>query len=290
MHKIITLILTHTSIPILSSSRLDVTLSLVPFHYILSPPAPISSETILPLSAARKAGIFSPQDVVRVDLLLGKFLGQLHSQCQNDWFGLVEAQKDEGASMDDSIKYSWQETFSMLFETILFDIETRGGQDSVGVRFRDIRLYFTRAIGSFLFDDVQVPCLVWFTGYEDDIYISPSQLQKASSDNNGRAGLAAILPNLSHALWGDPLLETFFMEEKSQAFMEAYKEFGGEELIYLPRHKTKRLWYSLFLALIVLKERGSEALHDGELSDLDTTWAKQKIVECTAALKDAPCY
>jgi hypothetical protein len=226
-----------------------------------------------------------------VDLMLGKFLGELHSQCQNDWFGLVKAEGEGDDGSTDSTKYSWQETFSMLFETVLSDIETQGGQASVGIPFYNIRLYYTRAIGSFLFDDVQVPSLVWFTGSEDDIYISPPQLNKSD-----RAGLAAILPNTSHALWGDPLLETFFMEEKSEAFMEAYKESGGEELIYLPRHKTKRLWYTLFLALIVLRERGSKrssTLDNAELSapsDFDAAWAKQTIVECTEALKDAPCY
>jgi len=132
-----------------------------------------------------------------------------------------------------------------------------------------------------------VPSLVWFTGTEDDIYISPSQL-----NNPGRAGLAAILPNVSHALWGDPLLETFFMEERSEVFMEAYKESGGEELNFLPRHRTKRLWYTLFLALIVLKERGSEIsslLHSGAPYNFNSAWAKRTIIESTEALKDA-CY
>lgn len=287
MNSIISLILSHTSIPILSSSKLDVTLALVPFHYILSPAAPISSDTIMPLSAARKAGMVSPQDAVRVDLMLGKFLGELHSRCQNEWFGLVRGEEDGGDDLTESTKYSWQETFSLLFDTVLSDIEARGGQDSVGIPFYNIRLYYTRAIGSFLFDDVQVPSLVWFTGSEDDIYISLAQLK-----NSDCPRLAAILPNVSHALWGDPLLETFFMEEKSEAFMEAYKESGGEELIYLARHKTKRLWYTLFLALIVLRERGttgSEVLRNVELL-ASAVWAKRTIVECTEALKDAPYY
>lgn len=290
MHKVISLILSHTSIPILSSSKLDVSLALVPFHYILSPAAPISSDTILPLSAARKAGMVSPQDAVRVDLMLGKFLGELHSRCQNEWFGLVRGEDDGGDDSTESTKYSWQETFSLLFETVLSDIEALEGQDSAGIPFYNIRLYYTRAIGSFLFDDVQVPSLVWFTGSEEDIYISLAHVK-----NSDRPRLAAILPNVSHALWGDPLLETFFMEEKSEPFMEAYKESGGEELIYLARHKTKRLWYTLFLALIVLRERGTtglRVLHNLGLSasGFDAGWAKRTIVECTEALKDAPCY
>jgi hypothetical protein len=235
--------------------------------------------------------MISPQDAVRVDLMLGKFLGELHSQCQNEWFGLVRAEGEGGDDGTDSTRFSWQETFSVLFETVLFDIETGGGQESVDIPFRQIRLYYTRAIGSFLFDDVQVPSLVWFTGFEDDIYVSPTQLMAMNP-----VGLAAILPNVSHALWGDPLLETFFMGEKSEAFMEAYKESGGEELIYLPRHKTKRLWYTLFLALIVLRERGSKdssVMRNGDLpvpSGFDAVWAKRTIVECTESLKDAPCY
>ena len=286
---IITRILESTSIPIHSTSKLDTTLTLLPFHYILSPPAPISSETITPLSKARKSGLLSPQDATRIDLIMGKFLGQMHSRCQNDWFGLVEDKFD--ATREDSTRYSWQETFTLLFESVLSDIEGLRPY-AADIPIPQIRLYFSHAIGCFLFDDVQVPSLVWFTGSEDDIYVSPSQMQ-----NPSRAGLAAILPNVSHALWGDPLLETFFMEQKSEAFMEAYKEAGGSELMYFPRHKTKRVWYTLFLALVVLRERGHEvdstpsrSSKMSAPSNIDAAWAVKTISDCVLVLKDAPYH
>lgn len=290
VHDIISLILNSTSIPIRSTSTLDLSLSLLPFHYILSPPAPISSDTIIPLSAARKSGKLSPADLVRVDLTMGKFLGQLHSRCQNDWFGLVQEKGKE----DDPTKtsqYSWQETFSLLFESILSEIESHSREwDMADIPFRQIRLYFSRAIGFSLFDDVEVPCLIWFTGSEDDIYI------RLNSEDT--ANLAAILPNVSHALWGDPLMETFFLETQSEAFLKAYKEWGGEDLMVFPRQKTKRIWYTLFLAFVVLKERGNavySTVTEGEglclaPSAIGTAWAKKKILQCAEEVKDAPYY
>ena len=291
VHDIISLILNSTSIPIRSTPTLDLSLFLLPFHYVFSPPAPISSETIVPLSAARKTGRLSSTDLIKVDLTMGKFLGQLHSRCQNDWFGLVRRKGEEKDSTK-TTQYSWQETFVLLFESILSEIESHG-QDVADVPFRQIRLHFSRAIGSSLFEDVEVPSLVWFTGSEDDIYVRLNQEDTPS--------LAAILPNVSHALWGDPLLETFFIETQSEAFMKAYKEWGGEDLMILPRQKTKRIWYTLFLAFVVLKERGNAVNYtvsecEGEIgrllapSAIGTAWAKKKILQCAEELKEAPYY
>ena len=270
--SIVSQILEHTEVPI-ASPILDTSLSTVPYHFLLSPASPISSSDIIPLSVARRSGALSPQDLVLVDLQIGKLLGQLHNGVQNEWFGVPSLEEPADPS------YSWQETFTSLLESLLSEFEIKG----IDLPYTEIRGYLSRAIGFFLFDDVDTPSLIWFTGSEDDIYVSlPSD---AGSKN---IGIAAILPNVGHAIWGDPLLESFFLPPNpSVAFQEAYTSSGGKQTVVFPRQKTKRLWYSLFLGLIVLRERGGVRKSDGIINE---TWALQLIEQSVKALSNAPCY
>jgi hypothetical protein len=94
-----------------------------------------------------------------------------------------------------------------------------------------------------------------------------------------------VLPSVAHALWGDPLLESFFLPPgPSKALVEAYTASGGEQLLVFPRQKTKRLWYSVFLALVVLREHGWR--HASEKVQ-EVVNLLQKSV---AALEHVPCY
>ncbi|KAG7440445.1 uncharacterized protein BT62DRAFT_1012663 [Guyanagaster necrorhizus] len=258
--KLISLIHRHTAIPIADPS-LDTSREL---WYLITPIHPLPSSAIITLSHARNKGLLTAQQLVLLDLTLGKFLGQLHSGVMNEWFGLPLL----GEPPDPS--YSWQETFTSVLEALLAEAESK----SYELPFEDIRRYLSRAIAFFLFDDVQVPSLVWFTGSDDDIYIS--------LDGTG-ASIAAILPNVAHAIWGDPLLESFFMSGMNEALLEGYKDGGGETLVVFSRQKTKRLWYTLFLALVVLTERNGTA---GPREQ----WAKETIMQCADSLKDAPCH
>ncbi|KAJ7901605.1 hypothetical protein B0H13DRAFT_2335881 [Mycena leptocephala] len=65
-----------------------------------------------------------------------------------------------------------------------------------------LRPPLARAIGAFLFADVDTPSLVWFTGSADDVFLAFTPA--------GAFNAFAILPAVAHALWGDPLLEAFF--------------------------------------------------------------------------------
>ncbi|KAF4610336.1 hypothetical protein D9613_010639 [Agrocybe pediades] len=274
LSTIIHQILSRTDIPI-AKPILDTSLSTVPFPFLLSPASPISSSTILPLSAARKAGLLSPEAQIRVDLQIGRLLGQLHGNVQNDWFGVPLLGSPDAPS--DDAGYSWQETFTGLLESLLSEFEGKGRKD---LPYQEIRGYLSRAIGSFLFDDADTPSLIWFTGSEDDIYIST---ESKSSSN----GIAAILPNVGHALWGDPLLESFFLPPNpSAAFQEGYLASGGKQTIVFPRQKTKRLWYSLFLGLVVLRERSGS---DGTSSTNESA-ALELIKQSVRALSSAPNY
>jgi len=76
--------------------------------------------------------------------------------------------------------------------------------------------------------------------------------------------------------------------------LEGYEGAGGGKLVVFQRQKTKRLWYTLFSALLVLAEEGTE------LSEVQTTVDQRRkdkverawetVEKCVEALKDAPCY
>lgn len=281
IHQIIDHIRARTEMPA-QNSILDTSLKLVPFHYLISPACPLKSSEIISLSTARQSDLLSPQDALLIDLQIGKCLGQLHSSVQNDWYGLPQLEPPQDPS------YSWQETFTLLFETLLDDLETA----HVKLPYEEIRHYLSRAIGSFLFDDVEVPSLIWFTGSDHDVYVS------LPADRAARVrGVVAILPNVAHALWGDPLLETFFLPPNpSTAMLEGYSGGGGGPLTHLPRHRTKRTWYTLFLTLVVLKERaytintsaeGSEVL---STTDVNQAWVRDTILKSIESLRHAPTY
>lgn len=280
VYQILTRIRSHTDIPI-PDSTLDISLRLLPYHYLLSPASPIASTDIIPLSKARASGLLSPSDTLLVDLQIGKFLGQLHSGVQNDWYGIPALTEPQDPS------YSWQETFTHLLEDLLHRFQAAG----VELPYNDIRTYLSRAIAFFLFDDVEVPSLIWLTGSEDDIYVSlPTHLATKTHS------IAAILPNVAHALWGDPLLESFFLSPPgpSEALVEGYVGSGGGPLMSLPRKKTKRVWYTLFLALVVLSEHTLQPhkplADEGSETEKQCAWAQETITECVVSLKDAPCY
>ncbi|TFK37124.1 hypothetical protein BDQ12DRAFT_653432 [Crucibulum laeve] len=280
VYQILSRIRTQTGIPI-PESVLDITLTDIPYHYLLSPVTLIGSKDIIPLSRARKEGLINLNDNLLIDLQLGKFLGQLHSGVQNDWYGLPNLAEPMDAS------YSWQETFTSFLEELLVRFETVG----YDLPYEDIRRSLSRAIGFFLFDDVEVPSLVWFTGGEDDIYVAlPIESRYLSIKT---PTIAAILPSVSHALWGDPLLESFFLPPApSAALQEGYNGGGGGPLIVFPRQETKRAWYTLFLALVTLTNHGLTPREDDEHPESaeKRIWCRETILKCVEILKDGPCY
>ncbi|KDR79141.1 hypothetical protein GALMADRAFT_243022 [Galerina marginata CBS 339.88] len=344
IHHLISQILAHTSIP-LPPPILDASLQHLPFHVLISPAAPLASTSIVSMREARSRALVDEKELIRVEMQIGAFLGQMHSGVLGEWFGLPRPvdEVDEGADEEISApavevplgmgldgpspnypseSYSWQETFTHLLETLLSEFEAAKSPNfTLDLPYEDIRRYLSRAIGSFLFDDVEVPSLVWMTGSEDDVYvfISPSSSPSSSSTGSSSsanstpptAGIAAILPNIAHALWGDPLLESFFSSSPSlstsstehegkpgpcQALLEAYLASGGSPPIVFPRHKTKRLWYDLFLGLVVLRERGLGGTDAADGVDresetvIDREWALELVRRTVEGLRDAPCY
>ncbi|KAH7890425.1 hypothetical protein F5I97DRAFT_1964003 [Phlebopus sp. FC_14] len=284
---------------------------------LLVPPSGLSQGGTL---ASLRATLW-PRQLARVELRLGTYLRALHN-LQNEWFGrpvntplsppslpsffAVNQGGQDGEGDEDWTRYSWQDTFVLLLEELLTEVfEGEDGElsgepeDSLHINLEELRRYLSRALGSFLFDDVETPQLIWVTGSDEDVFVSlshPSSSTEGLRENpdatEAEADIAYILPSLSHALWGDPLMEAFFAPPgPSQAISEGY--FDGEDgrLIVFPRQRTKRVWYTVYLALIVLAEyrRGSsgemEKMYSGKVK-----WAKKILPKCVKILKDAPCY
>lgn len=265
----------------------------------------------------------SPRQLARVELRLGTYLRALHG-VTNEWFGRpVESTviqsgptlfpsflqttsgNEKGEEAEDWSKYSWQDTFVLMLEELIAELceADRGAsslslREELGIDVEELRRYLSRAIGAFLFDDVESPGLVWVTGSEADVLVSLPLKDGTEIEDEieAEADIAYLLPTLSHALWGDPLMETWFVPPgPSQAVKEGY--FGGEgTLIVFPRQKTKRVWYTIYLALLVLAEerRGGNKGATGQGGDSTgrdkVQWAREVLPKCVKALKDAPCY
>ena len=244
-----------TSLPLPTPHALDESRSLVEYPYFLF--AAPTGRTL----ASTRAQLTTRQSL-QIDLRIGSYLKQLHG-VQNDWYGLPRQEHDE--------IYSWQEVFTSLLEDLLSAAEDRHKTGSLGVTLpiEDVRRYLSRAIGFYLFDDCEVPSFVWFSGDEDTIFVEVTDPETEPK--------ITFLAGFDHALWGDPLLERLFMEPGA-AMLEGY----GGTLVVFPRQKTKRIWYTLYMALLALVEGdGREGME---------SWAKQAVETCLKQLKDAACY
>lgn len=269
----------NTNLPVPELRGFDDSLARYPFRYLF---LRLPSSNAQSLSSLRSSGALTPRQDALLDLKLGTFLHSLHSR-QNDWFGIPGTQPDE------DVCYSWQDTFMLLLDELLCELETTGEIQRTLVE--DIRRYLSRAIGSFLFEDAEVPTLVWLTGSADDVYVQV--LEPRGPNEEARVEIAYVLPTFDRVVWGDPMLEAFFMPPgPSKSLEEGYLEGEGGTLIVFARQRTKRTWYTLFLALVVLAEVG----RDKEKGEVDhgthhkIYWAREILPRCVEALKDAPCH
>lgn len=231
--------------------------------YILARlPMPLTTSTPLRQLATVRDSL-PPEGAASLDLRLGVALRTLHN-LQSEWCGPPTLEK-EGL-------YSWQEAFSLLIEEALTAAESAGLVSAADLT--TLRSYLARAIGAFLFDDVEVPSLVAFTTGTESVFIT---------DAEGEPELALLLPSLAHVLYGDPLLERAFSpsEVPSRALLEGY---GAPPPIVFARQRTKRMWYDLYLGLVVLLG----ARRVGE--EQNTNWAVQLVEQSKVSLKDAPSY
>ena len=234
-----------------------------PRPYILARlPAPLApSVQLKQLATIRDA--LTPQQATSLDLRLGIALRTMHN-LQSEWCGPPPLEK-EGL-------YSWQEAFTLLVEETLSAAESAGIASAHDIT--TLRGYLARAIGAFLFDDVEVPSLVTLTTGAESVFVA---------DVDGEPRLALLLPSLAHLLYGDPLLDRAFSpsEAPSRAVLEGY---GTPPPIVFARQHTKRMWYDLYLGLVALLG-ARRAGHDQNID-----WAVRLVEQSRVLIKDAPCY
>ncbi|TDL20523.1 hypothetical protein BD410DRAFT_790746 [Rickenella mellea] len=288
---------TFTLLVVLSPTLSEHTklIELVASNSPLSPPTILKSDlslTILPtpyllLTHTADPSIWairpklSPHQSTIVDLRLGNLMRTLH-RIENDWFGPC----NDAATWKECV--SWQICFSTLMEDILAKVETSSPPivfpDGQGVG--QIRSYLGRAIGLFLFDDVEVPTLVWYPGLNCDrnIFLSADLSNLPTADVS-----ISELTGWGSAIWGDPLME-ISLRAPSTAFLEGY---GGTPFLFRRQH-TKRLWYTLFAALCALMHVSIPAEVPSEKQGGATECKGEDILElvseCMNALRNAPCY
>jgi len=214
------------------------------------------------LTAIREA--LTPEQAASLDLHFGVALRTMHD-LQSEWCGPPPLER-EGL-------YSWQEVFTLLLE------ETLSAAESAGLASADdvtaLRSYLARAIGAFLFDDVEVPSLVSLTTGAESVFVADV--------DDGEPRLALLLPSFAHLLYGDPLLERAFSpsETPSRALLDGY---GSPPPIVFARQRTKRMWYDLYLGIVVLL--GARRVGNDQNMD----WAVRLVEHSRVLIKDAPCY
>ena len=238
-----------------------------PRPYILARlPAPLPpSAQLKQLTAIRDD--LTPEQAASLDLRIGVALRTMHD-LQSEWCGPPPLES-EGM-------YSWQEAFTLLVEEALDAAESAGFASADDVAA--LRSYLARAIGAFLFDDVEVPSLVALTTGTESVFVAVGD-----EDGDREPRLALLLPSLAHLLYGDPLLERAFSpsEAPSRALLEGY---GAPPPIVFARQRTKRMWYDLYLGLVVLL--GARMVG----KDQGMGWAVQLVEQSRVLIKDAPCY
>ena len=246
LHKAIR---THTAIPLPTLLKRDDTTSTIPYPYSL-----YSHPSGIPLRDLYTSPS-SPSDPsntlvrLKAELKLGALLKSLHDNVQNDWFG--PPGEDEANRKEWGECYSWQEAFTLLVEGVLEEVRGLltglnlgdGGDEeapSTSIPTKDIHRLLSRAIGSFLFDDVEVPSLVFYPSLSVSDWLScifvsnpstPSTTASLGTEDNPTRSekeaeeepeiTALILTPSESSIWGDPLLEGCFASSFFSSFTNA---------------------------------------------------------------------
>jgi hypothetical protein len=319
--RTLNLISTHTDIGF-PRHAVDTSRSIIPYDYIYVHPidvpaaSPKNEYDHISLHDAIHTKKLEARQSAAIQLHLGSFIAQLHA-IQNDFFGFPPP-ADTSALTESSLSpaftakptlpfilpadpeppnsYSWQETFVHLLDDLISELQTEASSDiAQDVAFQDIQTYLSRAIAFFLFDDVEVPSLISVSLSTKDIIL---RVSREDAEHQSDPEIHHILPTFAGSLvYGDPLLESLFSHNmsnvdeegtllgESEPFLEGY----GNRLIMFKRQRTKRLWYDLYLALMVLAQQTKSELR----SRAEIRERKQALTEvkrCVTALRDAPCY
>jgi hypothetical protein len=264
-------------------------------------PLPIPIPTPLALSAApssllaypylllsRPPGVLVPPNLApaqhaALDLRRGAFYAALHA-VDNDYYGRHDTEEMERL-------LSWQDAFLLMLEEALEEAfpaaTTDANAAADAARAAAVRALLVRALGAFVFEDVEWPHLAaCVPDASADVLLA-----SAPDDPAGALEIACALPlGLSCARWGDPLLERALRgpPAPSAAFHAGYT--GADEApVPRARERAKALWYRVLDAAVVLaytRAAGAESADGMREAEL----ARGEIDECVARLREIPVY
>jgi hypothetical protein len=186
---------------------------------------------------------------------------------------------------------SWQDAFLLMLEEALDGAFPAGTTDANAAadaaRAAAVRALLVRALGAFVFEDVEWPHLAaCVPDASTDVLLT-----SAPDDPAGALEIACALPvGLPRARWGDPLLDRALRgpPAPSGAFLAGYTG-ADDTLVPRARERAKALWYRVLDAAVVLADAraaGAESADGGHEAER----ARREIDECVARLREIPVY
>jgi hypothetical protein len=237
--------------------------ALLPYAYLLlaCPPGTL-------LSTLSTTGSLTSDQNVHLDAQAGAFLRELHA-VDHDWYGRADAPAAARA-------LSWQDAFVLLLEEAL---EALAPETSLDVE--RARRLLGRAIGAYLFDDVDVPALVALAG-------APASFLVGDGDDasGGPRVVCALATGLARALWGDPLFEQM-LARPSEALLRGYLD-GRQGLTQFARQRIKMLWYQVYHAVLVLVEAQRAGVGANLVEEV--TEARKEVERLLGDIENSTCY
>jgi hypothetical protein len=261
----------------------------IPIPSPIVPVTKFDSGTFSYFLLSRPSGVPFRRDTLPIhehsstDFHIGSFLRDLHT-IDGEYFGRPGTPTNEQL-------YVWQEAFTLALEEVIDKAqELSGVLDSLP--FEAIRSLLSRAIGSFVFDDVEWPSLVTIAADESDFLLSPT----------GEL-VCALATGLSHATWGDPLLEQLFMRPRHQLIAgyknEPYTPHDAETeedsqnpsswgLTTFARQQNKMVWYQLYVALVAIVEEMESKSQETESNNI--TRSVEAVKSCVIKIQKSSLY
>jgi hypothetical protein len=249
-----------------------------PLHISPSPSALLPYAYLLlacpPGTPLRTTGSLTPAQRAQLDAQAGAFLRRLHA-VDHDWYGRADAPAAARA-------LSWQDAFVLLLEEAL---EALAPETSLDVT--RARRLLGRAIGAYLFDDVDVPALVALAGAPASFLVGDGDGDDEGGASSGAPRVVcALATGLARALWGEPLFEQM-LARPSEALLRGYLD-GRQGLMQFARQRTKMRWYRVYHAVLGLVE----ARRAGVGADLveEVAEAREEVERLLEEIESSPCY
>ena len=158
---------------------------------------------------------------------------------------------------------SWYDAFhwmcSLLFkDAIRYD---------VNLPLSDIHFFSLLEKYKLNFDEVKKPQLIHWDLWHANIFVKSINDDYTVNDDYTLTGVI----DFERAIWGDPLMENviFDINDENKPYFEGYKQ----NLLSTPNQKTRRLFYNMYLCLVMVIEDGPREYRDKS----SVKWASEEL-------------